>query len=212
MKGRSCQGFTLVEMAVVLVIIGFLIGGLLKLSSYQQAAQAKDVISMAGDISAAVSSFKENYKYLPGDFPAAANEIPNVNPVCLAGGADAGDGDGAISAAESLCVPEHLFRAGLTKAQSVTGGLYIFRSPFGAVSVISAALSRGGLAGALPATVQNVVEFTNLPCDVALEVDQKMDDGALVSGNAVALDNTPVAVTCVPGGANDPVPFFDIAL
>lgn len=212
MKLHNNHGFTIVEMAVVLVIIGFLIGGLLKLTAIRQSAQAKDVISMAGDISAAVSSFKENYKYLPGDFPAAANEIANVAAACLAGGADGGDGDGSISATESLCVPEHLFRAGLTKAQIGAGGLYVFNSAFGPVTIISAALSKGGLAGALPATVQNVIEFTNLPCDVALELDQKMDNANLTTGNSVAVDNTPAAITCTPGGANDPVPFLDIAL
>jgi prepilin-type N-terminal cleavage/methylation domain-containing protein len=217
MKGRNGQGFTIIEMAIVLVIIGLILGAVLKLTAVRQSAQAKDVITMAGDISAAVSSFKENYKYLPGDFPAAPGEIANLlaGSACVTGGANAGNGDGAINANESACVPEHLFRAGMTKAEiDPATGLYIFKSPFGSVTVISAALSKAGLASptALPATTQNVIEFTNLPCDVALEIDQKMDNAALTTGNAVAVDNTPSIITCTPGGANDPVPFFDISL
>lgn len=211
---RCQQGFTLIELAVVLVIISLIIGGILKMGSIHQSAQAKDVISMAGDISAAANSFKENYKYLPGDFPTAANEIAAVGAACLTGGANAGDGNGAISAAESACVPEHLYRAGLLRATlNAATGLYEFRSPFGSVQVMATALSQAGVAGyvGMP-TVQNVIEFANLPCTIALEFDQKMDNGNLTIGNAVAVDATPAIVTCTPGVLNDPVPFFDIAL
>lgn len=214
MRSKHQTGFTLIELAVVLVIIGLIIGGILKMGSIRQSAQAKDIISMIGDISAATSSFKENYKYLPGDFPAAANEIANVAALCLIGGANAGNGDGSITALESACVPEHLYRAGLTRAtQNPVNNLFEFRSAFGTVQVMSAALSQAGVVGGvLPATVQNVIEFANLPCTIAIEIDQKMDNGVLTTGNAVAIDATPAAVVCTPGGANDPVPFFDIAL
>lgn len=215
MKRRLQTGFTLVEMAVVLVIIGLIIGGILEMGSIHQSAQAKDVISMVGDISAAASSFKENYKYLPGDFPAAANEIANVNALCVAGGANAGDGNGAISALESACVPEHLFRAGLVRATlNAASGLYELRGALGGVvSVMGFGLSRAGVAGyaGMP-TVLNVTEVPNLPCDIALEIDRKMDNGDLTTGNIVAVDATPAVNTCTPGGANDPVPFLDVAL
>lgn len=217
MKQRLQTGFTLIEMAMVVVIIGLIAGAILKMDSIRQAAQAKDVITLIGDISAAVGSFKESYKYLPGDFPAAANEIANVNAVCLAAGANGGDGNGVIDNAandERPCAPEHLYRAGLVRSElNAATGLYEFRTAFGLVSLMSFGLSQAGLAGyaGMP-TVLNVIELPNLPCEIALEIDQKMDNGRLNDGNIVAVDATPAVVTCTPGGANDPVLFLDVAL
>jgi len=35
----------------------------------------------------------------------------------------------------------------------------------------------------LPASIQNVIEFSNIPCDVAQEIDAKLDNGDVATGN-----------------------------
>lgn len=58
-----------------------------------------------------------------------------------------------------------------------------------------------------PNEIPNVIELANLPCEIAIELDLKMDNGAIGAGNAHAS-----VASCVAGGANDPVPFFAVGL
>lgn len=61
------QGFTLVELSVVLVIVGLLIGGILVAQSMIQTVKAQVMISNLLQYEVAVGNFKTNYKYYPGD-------------------------------------------------------------------------------------------------------------------------------------------------
>lgn len=192
---NSQKGFSLPELAIVLVIIGLLLGGILQGQSLIRGMYVKDAMGIAKDLSASTRYFLERYNYLPGDMPLASNDILQATVACN------GNGDGSISAAESACVPQHLSLAGYIKGG--TGGI---TSHFGAVRVI--ALSASNVVWSPPtATIINVIEFANLPCDVAMELDLKMDDGNIGTGNAQGS-----SATCTVGGANDPLPFFGIAL
>jgi prepilin-type N-terminal cleavage/methylation domain-containing protein len=199
------HGFTLVEIAIVMLIVGLILAAIMKGESLIQESRVQDAMAIAADLSTASRTFKQRYHYLPGDFviTAASPEIPNVAAACMSGGANAGNGDGAISAAESPCVPQHLFAAGFIK-----GGTGTIRSQYGAVQVIANAASQTALgANPLPPNIQNVVEFASLPCEVAQQIDRNIDDANLATGNARAS-----VASCTPQGANDPVPFFAMAL
>lgn len=194
------KGFTLVEIAVVLVIIGILITGILKGGSIIRTVQVNDAITIIDDIKSATAIFKDRYHYLPGDWIYAANEIPNIIT------AGVGNGDGAISAAESANVfgaagQNHLFNAGLIKSPTVNtwfGGVI--------VSVVSTAVNMSVPFSTLP-NVVNVIQLAKLPCEVALEMDTKMDDGNLATGNGRAN-----VANCISGSTNDPVPFYAVPL
>src|SRR5665647_3444069 len=66
MKTRQ-SGFTLVEIAIVLVIIGLLLGGILKGQEMITQAKIKNVINDMNGITAAFNSYQDRYKALPGD-------------------------------------------------------------------------------------------------------------------------------------------------
>ena len=68
MKTRQ-QGFTLVEIAIVLVIIGLLLGGILKGQEMITQAKIKNAISDFSGISAAYHGYNDRYRALPGDDP-----------------------------------------------------------------------------------------------------------------------------------------------
>ncbi len=87
-------------------------------------------------------------------------------------------------------------------------GLVSVSTFYGPVQVIANANS-GVFASAnrLPATVRNVIEYANLACDVALEMDRKLDDGNLATGKVRAS-----VALCTPATLNDPVPFFAVGL
>ena len=61
------NGFTLVELSIVLVIIGLLIGGILVGQSLVDSAKLKSFISQIQQFDIAVNNFKQKFKGLPGD-------------------------------------------------------------------------------------------------------------------------------------------------
>ena len=71
MKRRQA-GFTLVEIAIVLVIIGLLLGGVLKGQELITQAKIKNVANDFNGISAAIYGYQDRYKQLPGDDSGAA--------------------------------------------------------------------------------------------------------------------------------------------
>ena len=186
-------GFSLVEMAVVLVVIGLLIGG----QSLVRAAKVRDIITTAADLTTAAAAFKARYGVLPGDAPTATTEIQ--------GAIGNGNGDGQISAAESANVPNHLFAAGFIKG----GAIAPIRTTYGSVWLVqrSVAIAAGSPCGvavnstAPAAPVNNMVVFSNLPGDAAAEIDGKLDDGLFNSGairGSVAYSNAIVQCIALP--------------
>jgi prepilin-type N-terminal cleavage/methylation domain-containing protein len=65
MSQRQTQGFTLVEISIVLVIIGLLLGGLLKASELITSARVRELISQQDGIRAAYYSFLERFRAIP---------------------------------------------------------------------------------------------------------------------------------------------------
>jgi prepilin-type N-terminal cleavage/methylation domain-containing protein len=67
---RQSSGFTLIELSIVLVIIGLIIGGILTGQSLIDAAAQRTQISQISKYNAAVQAFQTKYGgYLPGDIP-----------------------------------------------------------------------------------------------------------------------------------------------
>ena len=64
---RKQRGFTLVEIAIVLVIIGLLLGGVLKGQEMIENARIKSVVGDMNGISAAYNSYFDRYHAIPGD-------------------------------------------------------------------------------------------------------------------------------------------------
>ena len=71
MVTMKTRGFTLVELSIVLVIIGLLVGGVLSGQSLIRASQLKSVISDYQRFYAATSTFEDKFQALPGDFANA---------------------------------------------------------------------------------------------------------------------------------------------
>ena len=65
------SAFTLVEISIVIVIIGFIIGGILVGQDLTESAKIRSQISQIEQYQTAVNTFKAKYGYLPGDMPNA---------------------------------------------------------------------------------------------------------------------------------------------
>ena len=84
---RSQQsGFTLVEIAIVLVIIGLLLGGILKGQELINSAKVKNLANDFRVIPTYIYAFQDKFKALPGDDPQGMSHLP--------GGVAADNGNG----------------------------------------------------------------------------------------------------------------------
>ena len=73
-KSRQA-GFTLVEIAIVLVIIGLLLGGVLKGRDMITNAKIKRIENDFAGVAAAIYAYQDRYGVLPGDDPAASTRF-----------------------------------------------------------------------------------------------------------------------------------------
>jgi prepilin-type N-terminal cleavage/methylation domain-containing protein len=71
------QGFTLVELAIVMIIIGLLIGGILKGQEMIENAKVTSTIAQIKSFQAALNSFRDTYSGMPGDMRNATTRVPN---------------------------------------------------------------------------------------------------------------------------------------
>ncbi|MCP4335445.1 MAG: type II secretion system protein [Gammaproteobacteria bacterium] len=92
MQLNKQKGFTLVEIAIVLVIVGLLIGGVLKGQEMITNAKLKRLESDNAGIAAAMFSYQDRYLQLPGDDSAAVTRFTVYDAASQANGA----GDGTI--------------------------------------------------------------------------------------------------------------------
>jgi prepilin-type N-terminal cleavage/methylation domain-containing protein len=120
------KGFTLVEISIVLVIIGLILGAVF-VGAQVLIATTKNTgtVTLIKDLSGAIIGFKSRYHYLPGDLPSAAQDIQNISTGAT--GCDivppfAGIGNGLIDANEQKCVVEELVLSGFMKGSSSAPG------------------------------------------------------------------------------------------
>ena len=88
------RGFTLIEIAIVLVIIGLLLGGVLKGQELITSARVRNLISAQDGVKAAFFGFQDRFRAFPGDYSQATQNIANVTTTCAAAGNGNGNGNG----------------------------------------------------------------------------------------------------------------------
>ncbi|MCG3202952.1 MAG: hypothetical protein NFCOHLIN_02838 [Gammaproteobacteria bacterium] len=201
-------GFTLVELAIALVIIGLLLAVVLRATVFVPKAQLKELMSIANQLKVAVSTFKQTYHMLPGDMPNATNEFQNLMGLpnsddeilgttdCNYSGGSSGNGLIGDGGSEIDCVMVHLNRAGLIVDGAMAGAiLRRYQNEKIKIYVVAFRNSQFGLNAAADARYvlgnqrpQHVVEYRKLPLDFAKEIDRNIDDGILTSGKIQAID------------------------
>lgn len=167
------RAFTLVELAIVLVIIGIILGAILKGQELINNAKMKRLYSQYKEVVAAVYTYYDRYGKFPGDDNLATTRGWTT---------ENGDSDGLIDGGfefdcddtnddESCVIWEHLRLAGIISGSDRSNPQH----------------SYGGAVGVAYGTVQgdsaNWIAFQNIPKDVAQSIDTQYDDGEYDTGS-----------------------------
>jgi prepilin-type N-terminal cleavage/methylation domain-containing protein len=169
------DGFTLVEIAIVLVIIGLLLGGILKGQEMITQAKIKNAMADFTGISAAYHGYQDRYRAIPGDDSGATRWS----------GATAGNGNGVVtglyntttSNAESRLWWDHLRRAGFVSGSGQS-------QPYNAVTgMIGVQTGNNGSGNVLGGFAGLIMCSAGLPDKIAIAVDTQMDDGTIATGS-----------------------------
>lgn len=88
------NGFTLIELSIVLVIIGLVTGGITLGRHLIRSAELKALVSSIREYETALNAFKLKYNEIPGDLPADMASSLNWN--ARSGADGCGDGDGKL--------------------------------------------------------------------------------------------------------------------
>ena len=200
-------GFTLVEIAIVLVIIGLLLGGILKGQEMITQAKIKNVVNDFNGITAAVNSYQDRYRALPGDDLGAATRWASSNAVSGNGnGQFSGLYNNTLAATPTAAQESNLFWWHLRLAGFVAGptaaGAAAGQQPNNAVNGILGVETGVNAASGLGFT-SNIVCSSNMPDKIATAVDTQMDDGTPNSGQVRGqLQTAPNPGTAATGAAS----------
>jgi prepilin-type N-terminal cleavage/methylation domain-containing protein len=184
---KKQKGFTLIEIAIVLVIIGLLLGGVLKGQELINTARVRALNNTVDGITAAWFSFQDRYRAFPGDYDNARSMVNLASPA--GAGVPGGDGNGQVdSDPERGRVWTHLEAAGY-----ITGGYdgaivdaTQYECPVGTCPDNGFGsgmnLSHGNLAATGTANAHELITGHGIPVKVIAELDRKVDDGLPDSG------------------------------
>lgn len=211
---RSEQGFTLVELAIVMVIIGLLIGGILKGQELISTAKVGATVSQIKALDGAINTFQEKYAAYPGDMLNPNLRIPNCTaaPCNVAGNGNSQIVNGAITtmgnapvapngatgegsrAFSHLALSDLLSGIDPNETASVFGAsLPVVKAGGGmwigytsqATSAGIATLTAGRHYAMLNATpVTMAVDTGAFNSNIAAQIDRKIDDGIANRGGA----------------------------
>ena len=206
---RGEAGFTLVELAIVMIIIGLLIGGILKGQELISNAQLTATVAQIKGIEGAVATFRDKYSAMPGDMPNAANRLRDCTGNCATGNPAGILGNGRIdqpatlgtavalnheatrtflhlAAADlisgiDLSNPTLTFGSALPEAK-IGGGFWIGYTNNGTASGGVTAM-RAGHYLVMNGTTAAVTNTTGgVTASQAAQIDRKLDDGDPTSG------------------------------
>lgn len=179
------KGFTLVEIAIVLVIIGLILGGVLKGQELIDSARVK---SLSNDLNGSVSawfSFIDRYRALPGDYKKAKTHISAT--------AQNGDGNAQVnSKKEAAGVWQHLSIAGFISGQfdgAVEGMKGVTdtscrvetcpENPYNGFYKVA----WGNQAKGIDSKTNEIYTGAQIPAKILYQLDTKIDDGTAGGGD-----------------------------
>jgi prepilin-type N-terminal cleavage/methylation domain-containing protein len=200
-RRKHQSGYTLVEIAIVLVIIGLLLGGVLKGQELIYNQKVKSTYDMYRQFTAGMYGYQDRYKALPGDDPAATTRgfiVPAGDPAIVNGNGNGyidGGGNQCLvvgnSALEVCQASYHLRLAGFLTGQ----GTISAQHPLGGAVTLNSPAGTGMAASFVAPTA---VCWYALPNSAAQQIDLSYDDGNAITGSMQGSANYTTLLATLP--------------
>ena len=202
-KNTKQGGFTLVEIAIVLVIIGLLLGGILKGQELINNAKVRSVADRQNSLKAAWFGFIDRYNFIAGDSKRARQLVPGAGEEDRTTDDEAGNG--RLTLGESVLAMQQLTGAGFLRCPQCDGGDGRGNGPnpgtntpnaenslvnqYSGVMSIWNDSNQYAYRGTSGSTSTNsrlqIHSGPRIPSNILSEVDRKIDDGIANSGDLV---------------------------
>jgi prepilin-type N-terminal cleavage/methylation domain-containing protein len=209
---KQQAGFTLVEIAIVLVIIGLLLGGILKGQELINSAKVKNLANDFRVTPTYIYAYQDKFKALPGDDAAV---VTHVTGATLATTPAASQGNGVINGNwnsntatdESYLFWQHVRLANLAAGPTdVTDPTYVPKNAVGGTIGISSATAGQIQISGMTGTYQ--ICSAGILGKFAKQLDIQMDDGNTATGSlrvvadGAALNSPGLATAAVDDATN----------
>lgn len=218
MKHRQA-GFTLVEIAIVLVIIGLLLGGIIQGQQLINSARVKNLAETNSGVQAAYFGFIDRYRQVPGDMQQATAAA--AIGVAITGG---GNGNGLLDVppagtiwTEATAAWEHLSKAGFIQGSFAgTDAEPTFSNNLAPVNAFNNPMLLGITpdylnSGGVPRL--HLVVGRGIPVQILRELDVKVDDATPDTGVLRAVAAAPTVFVGVNNwGGRGATPCADTSL
>ncbi len=182
------SGFTLIELAIVLVIIGLLLGGVLKGQELIYSAKVKNMAADFKNTQVYIYGYQDKYKALPGDDKSASTHLTggtNASNGTLGNGVIEGEWNSTTATHESALFWQHVRLAGLAAGPTSTGdaNYYPTNADGGRIGVQSVS----GFTKITTMTGTFVVCSDAILGRFAKQLDTTLDDGETSTGSVRAV-------------------------
>lgn len=189
---RKQSGFTLVEIAIVLVIIGLLLGGVLKGQELINSAKVKNFAQDFRTLQVLIYGYQDKYRAIPGDDASVVTHLGASGTQATAPASGQGDGriggdwNSTTATEESFLFWQHVRLSGLaTGTTSTASADYLPKNADGGrIGVESGARSDVMISGL---TGTHVMCSTGLLGRYIRSLDTLLDDGLTDSGSVRAI-------------------------
>lgn len=213
---KTQTGFTLIELAIVLVIIGLLLGGVLKGQELINSAKVKNIVSDFKNTQVYIYGYQDKYKSVPGDDHAANTHVAGQNAaVGTQNGVIEGNWLAPANNAEACVFWQHVRLADLAAGKTAAGDIncangndYMPKNAEGGVTGVQGVADFnanviGGLRGSF------VVCSSQIRGSFAKQIDTALDDGdtALGSVRVYKTGAAAWAATAAITGDEDSAPY-----
>lgn len=188
---RNQSGFTLIEIAIVLVIIGLLLGGVLKGQELINSAKVKNLATDFKNIPVYIYGYQDKFRALPGDDGSAASHVTGATAATAAAGIVLNNGiiegawDSSTYTDETIKFWQHVRMAGLATGPTAENTDLL---PTNSVNGIIG-ITNSGANNPDPAAAATEIKGSYIICSAAIlgkyakQLDIQMDDGAPTTGS-----------------------------